>query len=221
MRDQASEECGDRVSSAKHCQTDQRAFHDNSPGYAEGTFITTTVLLGSFNAGDKIRVQFVGAWDDCSKGSQPSWVIKDLRLSYSTPPQAVEFTAVAAVSRQGTAVPFTYQWQRNDGAGFVDLAGETRNSYRFFPTVAADLTAKFRVVAGVPGKFVPSAEVGIAAPRPSLSVGYAADKVTVTFTGALQSSTSPTGPFSNVSGATSPYVAPASGTGNLFFRSVQ
>lgn len=200
---------------------DQRAFHEDSPGYAAGSYITTTALLGSFNAGDKIRVQFVGAWDDCSKGSQPSWVIKDLRLSYSTPPQAVEFTAVAAVSRQGTSVPFTYQWQRNDGAGFVDLAGATANSYRFFPTVAADLTAKFRVVAGVPGKFVPSAEVGIAAPRPSLSVGYAADKVTVTFTGALQSSTSPTGPFSNVSGATSPYVAPASGTGNLFFRSVQ
>jgi hypothetical protein len=133
----------------------------------------------------------------------------------------VEFTAVAKVSRQGTPVPFTYQWQRNDGAGFVDLTGATGNSYRFFPTVAADLTARFRVAAGVPGKFVPSAEVGIAGPRPTLSVGYAADKVTVTFTGALQSSTSPTGPFSNVSGATSPYVAPASGTDNRFFRSVQ
>jgi hypothetical protein len=200
---------------------DQRAFHENSPGYNEGAFITSTVLLGSFNARDKIRIQFVGGWDNCSKGSYPSWVIKDLRLSYSTPPQAVEFTAVAKVSRQGTPVPFTYQWQRNDGAGFVDLTGATGNSYRFFPTVAADLTARFRVAAGVPGKFVPSAEVGIAGPRPTLSVGYAADKVTVTFTGALQSSTSPTGPFSNVSGATSPYVAPASGTDNRFFRSVQ
>ena len=137
------------------------------------------------------------------------------------PPQAVEFTAVAAVSRQGTAVPFTYQWQRNDGAGFVDLAGATGNSYRFFPTVAADLTAKFRVVAGVPGKFVPSAEVGIVAPRPTLSLSYAADKVTITYSGTLQSSTSPTGPFSNVAGAGNPYVAPASGTGSLFFRSVQ
>lgn len=200
---------------------DQRAFHDDSPGYAAGSYISTTVLLGSFNAGDKIKIQFAGAWDDCSKGSYPSWVIKDLRLSYSTPPQAVEFTAVAAVSRQGTSVPFTYQWQRNDGAGFVDLVGSTGNSYRFFPTVAADLTAKFRVVAGVPGKFVPSAEVGIAAPRPTLSVSYAADKVTVTYSGTLQSSGAPTGPWRDVPAASSPYVAPASGIGSLFFRSVQ
>ena len=200
---------------------DQRAFHEDSPGYAAGSYITSTALLGSFKAGDKIRVQFLGGWDDCSKGSQPSWVIKDLRLSYSTPPQAVEFTAVATASRQGTPVAFTYQWQRNDGAGFLDIVGATGNSYRFFPTVAADLTAKFRVVAGVPGKFVPSAEVGVGAPRPTLSVSYASDKVTVTYSGSLQSATSPTGPFSNVSGASSPYVAPASGTGSLFFRSVQ
>jgi len=68
---------------------------------------------------------------------------------------------------------------------------------------------------------VPSAEVGVGAPRPTLSVSYASDKVTVTYSGSLQSATSPTGPFSNVSGASSPYVAPASGTGSLFFRSVQ
>ncbi len=200
---------------------DQRAFHEDSPGYGAGTYITTTAILGTFNAGDKIRVQFLGGWDDCSKGSYPSWVIKDLRLSYSTPPQAVQFTAVAAVSRQGTSVPFTYQWQRNDGAGFVDLAGATGSSYRFFPTVAADLTAKFRVVAGVPGKFVPSAEVGIVAPRPNLSLSYAADKVTITYSGTLQSSAAPTGPWRDVPAASSPYVAPASGIGSLFFRSVQ
>ena len=87
--------------------------------------------------------------------------------------------------------------------------------------MAADLAATFRVVAGVPGRFVPSTEVRVVPPRPELSVGANGANVVVTFTGTLQSSTSISGPFSNVAGATSPYVAPASGSGDLFFRSVQ
>ena len=87
--------------------------------------------------------------------------------------------------------------------------------------MAADLAATFRVVVGVPGKYVPSAEVRVVGPRPTLSVGANGANVVVTYTGTLQSATSITGPFSNVSGAASPYVAPASGTGNLYFRSVE
>jgi hypothetical protein len=148
-------------------------------------------------------------------------VIKDIKLSYSSAPQNVTFSAAATVKRQGNSVPFTYQWQRNDGAGYVDIAGATGASYSFFPTVAADLAATFRVVVGVPGKYVPSDEVRVVPPRPTLSVGANGANVVVTYTGTLQSATSITGPFSNVSGAASPYVAPASGSGNLYFRSVE
>jgi hypothetical protein len=74
-------------------------------------------------------------------------------------------------------------------------------------------------LAGVPGKLVPSAEVKVTAPAPVLSLSRTGDVITVTFTGNLQSSTSISGPFSNVTGATSPYTVPAPTGGSLFFRS--
>jgi hypothetical protein len=55
--------------------------------------------------------------------------------------------------------------------------------------------------------------------RPTLSLNRTGDAITVTFTGNLQSSTSISGPFSNVTGATSPYTVPAPTGGSLFFRS--
>lgn len=200
---------------------DQRAFMENSPGYAEGTFITTTAILGTFAQNDKIVVQFLGAWDDCSKGLSPSWVIKDLKLSYSSAPMLVAFNSAATVTRQGSPVAFTYQWQRNDGAGFTDLPGATGTTYSFFATVAADMTASFRVLAGVPGRYVPSSVVKVVAPRPSLSLTPTATGVSVSFTGTLQSSPSISGPFVNVGGASSPYVINAPSADAQFFRSVQ
>lgn len=199
----------------------QRAFMDNSPGYTSGAFITTTAILGTFAQNDKIVVQFLGGWDDCSKGLSPSWVIKDLKLSYSSAPMSVAFESQAAVTRQGTPVAFTYQWQRNDGAGFTDIAGATTRTYSFFPTVAADMTATFRVLVGVPGKYVPSSVVQVVAPRPTLSLTPTATGVSVSFTGTLQSGPSITGPFVNVGGATSPYVITAPSGDAQFFRSVQ
>ncbi|MCB1128237.1 MAG: LamG domain-containing protein, partial [Verrucomicrobiae bacterium] len=46
-------------------------------------------------------------------------------------------------------VPVNYQWQRNDGAGFGDIAGATGSSWSLLPT-AADMMASFRVVVTVP-----------------------------------------------------------------------
>jgi len=196
-----------------------RAFNADSPGYAAGEFITSTAILGTFTKGDKIVVQFLGGWDDCSKGSTPSWQIKEVKLAVSSPPTAVTFDGTAKVTRQGVATSFSYQWQRNDGSGFVDIANATGTSYRFFPTTPSDISASYRLVAGVPGKLVPSAEVKVTPPRPTLSLGRTGDVITVTFTGNLQSSTSLSGPFSNVTGATSPYTVPAPTGGSLFFRS--
>ena len=125
------------------------------------------------------------------------------------------------MTRQGVATGFSYQWQRNDGSGFVDIANATGASYRFFPTTPSDITASYRLVAGVPGKLVPSNEVNVVPPAPQLSMSRTGEVLTITFTGKLQSATSITGPFSNVTGATSPYTVPAPSGGNLFFRSIQ
>jgi hypothetical protein len=198
-----------------------RAFNADSAGYAAGEFITSAAILGTFTKGDKIVVQFLGGWDDCSKASTPSWQIKEVKLAVSSPPTAVTFEGAAKVTRQGVATSFSYQWQRNDGAGFVDIANATGTSYRFFPTTPSDISASYRLLAGVPGKLAPSTAVRVTAPAPVLSLSRTGDVITVNFTGKLQSSTSISGPFSNVTGATSPYTVPAPSGGSLFYRSIR
>ncbi|MCW5558249.1 MAG: hypothetical protein KIT22_10515, partial [Verrucomicrobiae bacterium] len=199
----------------------QYAFNGDSPGYSRGEYITTTALLGDFAEGDRIVVQFLGGWDDCATGTHPNWVIKSVALSAITPPTLVTFEADAAVSRQGTPVSFTYQWQRNDGAGFVDITDATGSSYSFFASDASDFTATFRVLVGVPGNFVPSAVVKVVAGEatPTLSITSSGETVTLTYTGTLQSAPSLSGPFQPVTGASSPYSTTASGT--TFYRAVQ
>lgn len=149
----------------------QRAFHDKSPGYDADQYVTSSAILGTFKAGDRVSVQFVCAWDDCSTAPAPNWVIRNVALSYSSPPTAVTFEAGVTATRQGNPTSFTYQWQRNDGAGFSDITGATGSTYRFFPTTQADLNASFRVVAGVPGKYITSNGVRVTEPVPTVIVG--------------------------------------------------
>ncbi|MCC6232774.1 MAG: immunoglobulin domain-containing protein [Verrucomicrobiales bacterium] len=201
---------------------DQRAFNGDSPGYAAGTFITSTVILGAFQQGDTLAVEFVGAWDECTTASVPGWVIQNVKLEYGKAPRASTFEAEATALRQGTPSTFSYQWQRNDGAGFVDIAGATAASYRLFP-VAADLTAQFRVVISVPGKSITSSVVklvegGVVVPE--VAITRTAGGASIAFTGTLESASTVEGPYTAVAGATSPYAVPT-GTGPKFFRSVR
>ena len=201
---------------------DQRAFNADSPGYAAGTFITSSVILGSFTKNDTIVVEFAGAWDDCSTASTPGWVIKTFELAYGKAARASTFTAEATAMKQGQPVSFTYQWQRNDGSSWVDIADATTSSYRFFPA-AADMTASFRVVAGVPGRALESNTVKLTADSgtpPEVSVARSATGASITFTGKLQSSATVKGSYSDVAGATSPYPVPA-GSSVVFYRSVK
>ena len=55
---------------------------------------------------------------------------------------------------------------------------------------------------------------------PNISIGMAAGKVVITYTGTLQSATTVSGPYTDVTGATSPYTPPSLGTAQ-FFRSHQ
>jgi hypothetical protein len=200
----------------------QAAFNADSPGYATGSFITSSVILGSFKKGDTIVVEFVGAWDECSTASVPGWVIKNVKLAYGKAPRAATFEASATATKQGQPSAFSYQWQRNDGTGFVDIAGANTASFRIFPT-AADFSASFRLVASIPGKAVNSSVVKLtqgSVTVPEISIKTAGGVTTITFTGTLQSSASVAGPYQGVTGAQSPYTAPSS-QGTMFFRSVK
>lgn len=197
-------------------------FHENSPGYADGTFITSSVILGAFNKNDTIVVQFVGGWDDCASGLHPSWVIKSFNLTYGTAPSASTFSVEGSATKQGQTASFRYQWQRDDGAGFTDIVDANGTTLRFFP-VAADFSARFRVVIKVPGKELASNSVkltGQQAGPPEIAIGRSGAAVAITFTGRLQSSANVVGPFTDVAGATSPYPVPSSTT-VLFYKTVR
>lgn len=47
----------------------------DSPGYGSGDKIESIASLGTLSAGDTVQVQFLCAWDEFSKGSEPNWEI--------------------------------------------------------------------------------------------------------------------------------------------------
>ena len=167
-------------------------------------------------------MQFVGAWDECSTGTKPNWVIKNLQLVFGKAAKASTFEAEATASRQGTTVPVTYQWQRNDGAGYTDIAGANTASLRLFP-VTADFDASFRLVVTVPGKTVTSDPVKLVegtVETPTITIAKSAAAITINYSGTLQSATAAAGPYTNVTGAQTPYTVPTTAAAT-FFRSVK
>jgi hypothetical protein len=202
----------------------QRAFNGDSPGYAATNFITSSAVLGTFSQNDTIVVQFVGAYDESASGSHPSWVIRSVQLAFGKAARASTFAAEVAASRQGVPEPITYQWQRNDGAGWVDIAGANTASFRIFPT-ATDFQATFRLVASVPGKSIISNVVKLVTgvvELPTISVGTNPQgQPVLTFTGALLEADAVTGPYNPVAGATSPYMVTGGVGAMKFYRSSQ
>lgn len=199
----------------------QRAFNADSPGYGANEFITSSAILGTFKQNDTIVVQFLGAWDDCSSGLHPSWVIRKVQLAFGKAAQTSTFQSQASASQRGQAVPVNYQWQRNDGSGFVDIPNATASSYSLYPT-AADFNAQFRVIASVVGKSIISDVVklleGTVQP-PTISVQRTGtSQLTISFTGTLQSADAVNGDYTDVQGASSPYNVDTS-TGSKFYRS--
>jgi hypothetical protein len=158
-------------------------FTGTSTGHGSGTFITSTVTLGTFNAGDNVSVQFVAAYDDCSEGVEPNWEIDSVTY---TPTLARALMAstfsveVAAVVPGYATPPVAFQWQWNRGAGFVDISGATGASYTFFP-VTADNGASYRCVVflpGIEGALVSDTAV-LTLPGPSLTIALAGDDIVI------------------------------------------
>lgn len=166
----------------------QEAFVADSPNYGSG-FITSTATLGPYNAGDTLSVQFFGAWDDCIEGTEPNWEIDSVgfdppvqRLGAEVP---VTFTVQASAFRPGMGnAPLAYQWQRHDGAGFVDLPQGTSASFSLRPYLADD-GAQFRCIVRTPGLCVTSQVARLTvvtdSGEPRLSIGQAGGAVTVSW----------------------------------------
>jgi hypothetical protein len=199
-----------------------RAFNGDSPDYASGAFITSQAILGSFSAGDRLVVQFLGAWDDCTTGSVPGWEIQSMKVELLVGAEQSTFTAAASATRRGEPVEVRYQWQRNDGPGWADIPGATSAAYVITPS-QVDMNATFRVrvnAYAIPGRVIYSDVVRLTVPRPTIEVSASGAGLSILYTGTLQSSPTVDGTYQNVPGATSPY--PVTGpTGNMFYRSVK
>lgn len=199
----------------------QRAFNGDSAGFDNGDFIQSSAVLGTFSQGDTVAVQFVGGWDDCWSPGQPGWVIKDLQLAFGKAAEPVSFTG-EAVGNSGGTTTVSYQWQRDDGTGFVDIAGANTSTLRFYP-VAADFDASFQLVASVLNKSITSDVVKLltgSVEPPQLSVAWSNGAIVLTFDGTLESAPDAAGPYTAVEGAQSPYEV-QDATGAAFYRSMR
>ena len=64
-------------------------FNGNSPGYGTPSLITSVASLGSLNAGDTLQVQFLGAWDEFAKGTEPNWELHSVQVNAIPEPTAL------------------------------------------------------------------------------------------------------------------------------------
>jgi len=138
----------------------QPGFNGDSPGYHIGSNILSVATLGPFNPGDRFCIQFLVAWDESGFGRLPNWAIDS--VAFDPPVQRpgadapVTFTVQATAALAGlTNAPLAYQWQRNDGAGFLDLPQENAPTYTLRPFLA-DNGAQFRCIVQTLGLSVTS-----------------------------------------------------------------
>ena len=132
---------------------DRSGFTGDSAGYDSRTLITSTAVLGPFNAGDKIQVQFIASWDDCSEAKEPNWQIASMALSSGLVLPAGNISLTVGVESTYIGAPnfmYSYQWQEDSGAGFVDLPSQ-RSATLFISPVLAGNAPKFRCIIYSPG----------------------------------------------------------------------
>ena len=57
----------------------------SSDGYQDDEYISSVVQLGDFNAGDKVQIEFLGAWDEFARGAPdgtvPNWEIDSVTVA--------------------------------------------------------------------------------------------------------------------------------------------
>jgi len=168
---------------------------DSGSGFAAITGATaTTYTLVSADVGARVRVQVTATNPDASVAavSTASAAVLSAAPVSTAAPLLSGLAKVGQVltSSDGGWNPaptsFAYQWQRDSGSGFADIAGATSNSYTL---VTADLGARIR--ARVTATNADGSGVGVSAGSPvvttppSATTAPAAPTGTLTDTGVL------------------------------------
>ena len=198
----------------------QTAFVNDSVSHGSGVKITSICDLGLYNPGDQIRLQFFASSDTNTKGSTPNWEIDSVVLTQGNGAVSQTFrVGTTAANSSGPNPPRSYQWYRNNGAGFILIAGANAATYTLIPTLA-DNGAQFRVQVSIPGASITSSTatltvVGGGTSGPTLRSSNAGGTVTLSWDAPnrLQYTTSLTPPINwldvSTGGATTFTVTPA------------
>jgi hypothetical protein len=132
------------------------AFVDQSAGYDLPEYINSEAEITA-TAGQVIVLGFLYSWDQGCSGLDPNWEITKVSVKVNgdaivfTPAPMVSFEVIGNGQMSGTSGLGTgYQWQRDDGAGFVDIPGATENTYTLTGVTLTDSGAKFRCVGTLP-----------------------------------------------------------------------
>ncbi len=213
----------------------QRGFNGTSAGFATNGFITSIASLGAFQAGDTISVQFAGSWDDgFIQPPSPNWEVDSVNLDDGIAVPVTFSVAATAIVPGASVTPIAFQWQKDSGTGFADLAGATSSNLTFF-VVEADNGTHYRCVVSVPGTNVVSGSalltVGAGAPAlsvvrtggsvviswPAPSTGYVLEQTAELLTPATTVWT-PVGIVPTVSGGVNTVTISGAGVGLKFYR---
>jgi hypothetical protein len=161
---------------------------DTGSGYANITGATAaTYTLALADKGAKVRVTVTGTNVDGSASANSEEVgpiaanppVNSAVPAVSGRPKRAMTLTTNAGSWSGAGNTYAYQWQRDTGAGFVDIAGATKNTYVL---TVADETASIRskVTATNPDAAESAVSVGVGPVLADAPVNTVAPKVTGT-----------------------------------------
>lgn len=109
----------DKVIGGNNILNNQYAFNDASAGWSGGTFIQSIATLGTFIPGDKLTLQFAGAWDEGTVNPPPNWEIDSIVVSEAVfPLYSEDFAGTnGSFAVVNSATPPAGPWVYNAGRG--------------------------------------------------------------------------------------------------------
>ena len=146
----------------------QMAFVLDSAGHQTPSFITSVAELGYMSPGDTVSIRFLYAGDTNTRGNfVPNWEITSMACTEGiSAQQPVTFSVSASASNPSGPAPIFYQWQRNCGNGWVEIAGANSSSYSFSPLLS-DNGCCYRVELCTPGAVETSDEACLTVVQPN------------------------------------------------------
>lgn len=183
------------------------AFVNDSVGHGAGSYITSVAVLGDLNAGDTVQIHFIAGNDTNTRGNTPNWEISSVQVAVGNSLNVTLNSSVLTTNDYGDYDQIVYQWQKLVGGTWRDIRGANSPSYVFTPTQGS--VADYRVVVYIPGANATSAAATV--------VGL----IVVNWTGApgvLQGADEVTGPWTDIVGASNPYVIDPRLAEKKFFR---